>query len=100
MKAKIGPWLACLLLSACSRSVLLGALPDGGQTTDAAVGDLAELPMVDSAVPTDATACPDPSSPSVMYVDHDPAKCLALIFNCDPNQTRFDDSCGCGCIML
>ena len=49
---------------------------------------------------TPPSNCPDPKSPSVHYVSHDPKTCAAADFICGDEQQQFDNECGCGCIDI
>ena len=41
--------------------------------------------------------CKDPNDPTVRYVNEDPAACATLNYECQDNETKFSDLCGCGC---
>jgi hypothetical protein len=42
--------------------------------------------------------CPDANDPAVTYVNNDPAICASIDFECPQACSRFDSSCGCGCL--
>lgn len=46
----------------------------------------------------DCEACPDPEAPGVEYISTDVLECAASLFQCESDETDFNDACGCGCI--
>ncbi|MGQ0504583.1 MAG: hypothetical protein ACT4TC_04630 [Myxococcaceae bacterium] len=81
----------------------------GGGSRTSAPGDeqlgsenksLGEEPHAPAADPNSSSnaTCPDPNSSQVHFLSTDFKECAAMFFQCEPNQTTFNDECGCGCI--
>lgn len=69
-----------------------------GADSDPTAGRDAGADAADEDADAGPTYCPDPTNPSVHYVDVDPSHCIGVMLQCTTDQNGFQNACGCGCL--